>query len=116
MVYSLFFFNHTATTEIYTLSLHDALPISRGSPSRRVRRSSVWRQPSSVTSIRARHHGLFPGAPQAQRRPRAVRRPGKELAQRQPHRRHLRGGPQATYGSGQTLLAAQDPRLLVVIV
>src|SRR6266513_5769613 len=25
---SLFFFNYTATTEIYTLSLHDALPIS----------------------------------------------------------------------------------------
>src|SRR6266446_6916806 len=25
-----FFFNATATTEIYTLSLHDALPISRG--------------------------------------------------------------------------------------
>src|SRR5205085_7800787 len=25
----LFFFNSTATTEIYTLSLHDALPISR---------------------------------------------------------------------------------------
>src|SRR5438045_8502364 len=24
---SFFFFNHTATTEIYTLSLHDALPI-----------------------------------------------------------------------------------------
>src|SRR5436309_4375268 len=34
--FSLFFFNDTATTEIYTLSLHDALPISRrhrlGSP------------------------------------------------------------------------------------
>src|SRR2546430_11239107 len=29
-----FFFNDTATTEIYTLSLHDALPISPG-PSRR---------------------------------------------------------------------------------
>src|SRR3712207_8930181 len=28
-----FFFNDTATTEIYTLSLHDALPISR--PARR---------------------------------------------------------------------------------
>src|SRR3712207_8652455 len=27
-VRSLFFFNDTATTEIYTLSLHDALPIS----------------------------------------------------------------------------------------
>src|SRR5437773_10763215 len=26
---STFFFNYTATTEIYTLSLHDALPISR---------------------------------------------------------------------------------------
>src|SRR6266516_2407938 len=26
--YLLFFFNDTATTEIYTLSLHDALPIS----------------------------------------------------------------------------------------
>src|SRR2546425_6997460 len=25
-----FFFNDTATTEIYTLSLHDALPISKG--------------------------------------------------------------------------------------
>src|SRR5438045_6041309 len=28
---SFFFFNDTATTEIYTLSLHDALPISAGS-------------------------------------------------------------------------------------
>ena len=27
-VYLYFFFNDTATTEIYTLSLHDALPIS----------------------------------------------------------------------------------------
>src|SRR2546426_2447257 len=28
MFYFFFFFNDTATTEIYTLSLHDALPIS----------------------------------------------------------------------------------------
>src|SRR5689334_25105993 len=27
-IFPLFFFNDTATTEIYTLSLHDALPIS----------------------------------------------------------------------------------------
>ena len=27
-----FFFNDTATTEIYTLSLHDALPISQREP------------------------------------------------------------------------------------
>src|SRR4051812_49987284 len=30
-----FFFNDTATTEIYTLSLHDALPISRAADQRR---------------------------------------------------------------------------------
>src|SRR2546427_12224797 len=37
-----FFFNDTATTEIYTLSLHDALPISgtRGSESERIRRTN----------------------------------------------------------------------------
>src|SRR5256885_15390208 len=33
-----FFFNDTATTEIYTLSLHDALPISRPRCARRDRR------------------------------------------------------------------------------
>src|SRR2546428_8607030 len=32
-----FFFNDTATTEIYTLSLHDALPISSKWPSRSVK-------------------------------------------------------------------------------
>src|SRR5689334_25142080 len=35
-LYFFFFFNDTATTEIYTLSLHDALPI-RAAPGRRVR-------------------------------------------------------------------------------
>src|SRR5256885_12015615 len=38
MIYIFFFFNDTATTEIYTLSLHDALPICSsirvGSPAR----------------------------------------------------------------------------------
>src|SRR5882724_13118051 len=36
-----FFFNDTATTEIYTLSLHDALPISRP-VRRRSRACSRW--------------------------------------------------------------------------
>src|SRR5256885_10146400 len=31
--YTFFFFNDTATTEIYTLSLHDALPICSSRPS-----------------------------------------------------------------------------------
>src|SRR6202000_3568732 len=37
----LFFFNDTATTEIYTLSLHDALPISSKYRVIRVRASSL---------------------------------------------------------------------------
>src|SRR5688572_32455222 len=32
LVFCFFFFNDTATTEIYTLSLHDALPISHHRP------------------------------------------------------------------------------------
>src|ERR1039458_2875767 len=44
------FFNDTATTEIYTLSLHDALPIWRGS-----RRPSRTRSPA--ISIRAAWRG-----------------------------------------------------------
>src|SRR5256885_7306538 len=34
MLFFFFFFNDTATTEIYTLSLHDALPISGDVPAR----------------------------------------------------------------------------------
>src|SRR2546430_9656554 len=40
-----FFFNDTATTEIYTLSLHDALPISR----------SIEVAPGSVVELDPRH-------------------------------------------------------------
>src|SRR5258708_25653721 len=39
---SLFFFNDTATTEIYTLSLHDALPISHRNVNTSSDRSSDW--------------------------------------------------------------------------
>src|SRR3712207_7339630 len=39
-----FFFNDTATTEIYTLSLHDALPISRAAQRRRGRRGRPGRR------------------------------------------------------------------------
>src|SRR5256885_3023429 len=49
-----FFFNDTATTEIYTLSLHDALPISRSSSACRSFVSmpgSRW--PSSSASCRS---------------------------------------------------------------
>src|SRR2546430_5874631 len=45
-----FFFNDTATTEIYTLSLHDALPISSDAASRKPPNVS----PDSMLSATAR--------------------------------------------------------------
>src|SRR3712207_8362027 len=51
MILKCFFFNDTATTEIYTLSLHDALPIS-STPSRvaGLSRTSGCSRASSMTS------------------------------------------------------------------
>src|SRR3712207_9270412 len=52
-----FFFNDTATTEIYTLSLHDALPISAplvGWPRAWSHRSWLTRSASAATRPRAR--------------------------------------------------------------
>src|SRR2546426_11411499 len=46
--FSFFFFNDTATTEIYTLSLHDALPISYPN----IRRKAKWPCQSSDGSGR----------------------------------------------------------------
>src|SRR5256885_10238160 len=53
--YRFFFFNDTATTEIYTLSLHDALPISRGHKAvrRKVRSPRCRRSgPNSIATRR----------------------------------------------------------------
>src|SRR2546430_12032284 len=51
---SFFFFNDTATTEIYTLSLHDALPISED---RAVRRpQGGCRRPAPGADIRSEEH------------------------------------------------------------
>src|SRR5256885_7829593 len=53
-----FFFNDTATTEIYTLSLHDALPISRAATCARPRAcpSLNWPHPSSAWACRSEEH------------------------------------------------------------
>src|SRR2546421_6520734 len=55
-----FFFNDTATTEIYTLSLHDALPICRQDHGRRSARPSRSRGRDLRTTWRrgnfGRHH------------------------------------------------------------
>src|SRR2546422_2896806 len=50
-----FFFNDTATTEIYTLSLHDALPISRDArrPPRRAARAVERGAPAHRGAVRS---------------------------------------------------------------
>src|SRR2546427_10184989 len=50
-----FFFNDTATTEIYTLSLHDALPISR-EPRQRQRDPRDARRPGLQGPRRSEEH------------------------------------------------------------
>src|SRR3712207_8690461 len=49
-----FFFNDTATTEIYTLSLHDALPISRSLRSIGIQSGVPWRWLTTATSASMR--------------------------------------------------------------
>src|SRR3712207_6868850 len=61
---SLFFFNDTATTEIYTLPLHDALPISPGR-GRSSGRASASPSPTSPSC---------PGAPPASSKTSSARR------------------------------------------
>src|SRR2546429_7372823 len=74
MILSFFFFNDTATTEIYTLSLHDALPISEdlqgtdgqlvvprgsvrdgGSYEQRLGRIAVWNTDRKSTRLNSSH-------------------------------------------------------------
>src|SRR3712207_7672410 len=60
MLFFFFFFNDTATTEIYTLSLHDALPICPGSraPAGRERAGrSAARPTRTAPSLRELHPG-----------------------------------------------------------
>src|SRR2546430_12697559 len=47
-----FFFNDTATTEIYTLSLHDALPISSASSAARRRAARTRPRPARGSGTR----------------------------------------------------------------
>src|SRR5688572_31170874 len=51
---SLFFFNDTATTEIYTLSLHDALPISAAARPDPGHCGTRWLLPSAA--LRSEEH------------------------------------------------------------
>src|SRR3989441_13333425 len=63
LYFSFFFFNDTATTEIYTLSLHDALPIyfARGGL-RRIKAETFLDCISQVTETKNKFPGLPVGA------------------------------------------------------
>src|SRR5215213_6752572 len=90
-----FFFNDTATTEIYTLSLHDALPIIVVGGLRAFTRCATCSGTSFTTEPTDRR-----------RRPRSRRPPPRELSERQqgwiaPARpRDLPGAVQSSSGDG----------------
>src|SRR2546426_9593491 len=97
LFFSFFFFNDTATTEIYTLSLHDALPIS---PSRFVRRPRSARglpaRAARLLADAARAAGACPtaGVGETRRPLRLGARRGGSPPARGPAR--ARGGPRGT--------------------
>src|SRR3712207_7316008 len=79
----IFLFNDTATTEIYTLSLHDALPILRlqaadGADLDRIDRAGAAdrRRPAAVRAGRGR-----PGPGDRARRARRDRHPGRRRSE-----------------------------------
>src|SRR5437899_11403309 len=65
-----FFFNDTAPTEIYTLSLHDALPISRAGPKRPRPQRILFPSPMAKGNREgcATRCLLFPGCKMADRK------------------------------------------------
>src|SRR2546425_9656945 len=77
--FTFFFFNDTATTEIYTISLHDALPISHGQG-----------EPGAASDVEpqglvlAEMHRGFPraGGPRRAQRRQAVRRRAADAGHR----------------------------------
>src|SRR5258708_12060114 len=104
---SFFFFNDTATTEIYTLSLHDALPIflwswARSELVRRVPHieSTGRPQPARARSetLRYRCRPYSPGhGPLGRRRPPRRTRPPRRRSPRPPPPSHSSSTPSTFY-------------------
>src|SRR5256885_7176898 len=63
-----FFFNDTATTEIYTLSLHDALPIYPGKSARGRRRLCEQGRPAASSGLHQHPRDLEPAHARSQDR------------------------------------------------
>src|SRR5258705_12534141 len=124
LLYSLiFFFNDTATTEIYTLSLHDALPIFAQDAEDLARRQTEWTKdeaPRADSSAAARERELAERVdslakgldragqetpldqPQgAARRARAAMQEAADAAQQRDARGARRGGREAADSLGE---------------
>src|SRR2546422_6864956 len=84
-MFSFFFFNDTATTEIYPLSLHDALPISVGGLQAR-NLGRFLGDPGARAGDRGRDESRRPGCP----RGRARQAPPPGARPRRPARRRDR--------------------------
>src|SRR5260221_2241642 len=82
---SLFFFNDTATTEIYTLSLHDALPISSRSCLRDPRRRASTTGPGRDPLWRARSRPRWSAAGRRLRSPNSRSRSEEHTSELQSH-------------------------------
>src|SRR5205814_8254984 len=80
VVYFLSLLNPPPTTELYTLSLHDALPISRTCPRGRWPPRTSARTPGTAASRRAARRPSAPGARRRTTRPR--RAPGDRKSTR----------------------------------
>src|SRR3712207_8275503 len=79
--------NDTATTEIYTLSLHDALPISAGPPGlRRAGRARLAPWAAGAGPLPRRRGG---GGPLALEDPRVARQRGQRRARSEEHTSEL---------------------------
>src|SRR3712207_8771567 len=76
----IFCFNDTATTEIYTLSLHDALPISGGLSLRRTLRVGEAPRPRRGQSPSGTVHQRLRRSPPASRRQTAGK-PGRRRSE-----------------------------------
>src|SRR5260370_11174840 len=102
-----FFFNDTATTEIYTLSLHDALPIS-DTPAKRIYLAIQLMY--TAKDPRLHHEGYF------------ALRSEEHTSELQPHlnlvcrllleKKNSSGGPRTNHpGPADATLATRDPEL-----
>src|SRR2546427_541963 len=93
-----FFFNDTATTEIYTLSLHDALPISRQRDLGRLLSSRDHGDVHAARALRRRacRHAARPARQRrrggGRRRPAVLWRPTEPAARHRPGERRPRPG------------------------